>query len=95
MTADEEGETAREARRWRGFSFRLKSKLIDLGFITALWLISLWFTSQVIGVSFIRLISGSPLPVLAFYLILMLLYFFLFLYFLGETLGDHYFSDGD
>ena len=38
-------------------------------------------------------VFGSPLQVLAFYLILLVLYFFLFLYFLGETLGDHYFSE--
>ncbi|MGB7295230.1 MAG: zinc ribbon domain-containing protein [Candidatus Aminicenantales bacterium] len=92
---DEEGEAGRKPRRYRGFSLKLKSKLLDLVFITALWLIALWFTSQVIGVSFFRLITGSPGPVLAFYFILLLLYFFLFLYFLGETLGDHYFSEED
>jgi len=77
------------------FRSRLKAKLIDVVFITALWLIALFFTAQVIGVSFFRLIFGSPIPVLAFYLILLVLYFFLFLYFLGETLGDHYFSEED
>ncbi len=61
--------------------------------MTALWVISLWFTAQVVGVSFFRLLFVSPLPVLAFYVILLVLYFFLFLYFLGETLGDHYFSE--
>jgi hypothetical protein len=99
MTAEEggeeEGTVDREPRQHAGFSLKLKSKLIDLVFITALWLISLWFTSRVIGVSFFRLIAGSPGPVLAFYFILLLLYFFLFLYFLGETLGDHYFSPED
>ena len=93
--AEEEGEAGREIRQRPGFSFKLKAKLVDVVFITALWLISLWFTSQVIGVSFFRLIAGSLGPVLAFYFILLLLYFFLFLYFLGETLGDHYFSDED
>jgi len=92
---EEEGEAGRETRRRPGFSLKFKAKLVDLVFITALWLISLWFASQVIGVSFFRLISGSPGPVLAFYLILLLLYFFLFLYFLGETLGDHFFSEED
>jgi hypothetical protein len=88
-TYDEERE--RPAR----LPLRLKSKLVDLAFITALWLICLWFAAQVIGVSFFRLVFGSPIPVLAFYLILLVLYFFLFLYFLGETLGDHYFSGED
>jgi len=84
-----------EIRPRAGLSLKLKSKLVDLVFITALWLITLWFTAQVIGVSFLRLIVGSLVPVLAFYFILLLLYFFLFLYFLGETLGDHYFSEED
>ncbi len=74
---------------------RMKSKIIDLIFITAVWLISLWFAAQVMDTSFFRLFTKSPLPILGFYLILLLLYFFLFLYFLGETLGDHYFSGED
>lgn len=84
-----------EARQPLGVSLKLKAKFVDLIFITALWLISLWFTAGVIGVSFFKIVFGSPLPVFAFYLILLLLYFFLFLYFLGETLGDHYFSEED
>lgn len=84
-------------RRQRAVSFpgRLKCKFVDLAFITALWLISLLFAAQVIGVSFFRLMSGSLLPVLGLYFILLFLYFFLFFYFLGETLGDHYFSEED
>jgi hypothetical protein len=93
--AEEKEEVEAETRPRAEFSLKLKSKLVDLVFITALWLITLWFTAQVIGVSFLRLIAGSPVPVLAFYFILLLLYFFLFLYFLGETLGDHYFSEED
>jgi hypothetical protein len=94
----EEEETVQpgaEPGRRTGFSLKLKSKLVDLAFITALWLITLWFTAQVIGVSFLRVITGSLVPVLALYFILLVLYFFLFLYFLGETLGDHYFSEED
>jgi hypothetical protein len=92
---DEAREAGGEATEAVGFSFKIKAKVVDLIFITALWLISLWFAAQVIGVSFFRLVLGSPIPVLVFYLILLLLYFFLFLYFLGETLGDHYFSAED
>jgi hypothetical protein len=100
VVAEEEDEEASgfdrgELRLRPGFFFKFKAKLVDLVFITALWLISLWFTSQVMGVSFFKIIAGSPGPVLAFYFILLLLYFFLFLYFLGETLGDHYFSGED
>jgi len=92
---EEEEESGAETLQRARFSLKLRSKLVDVVFITALWVISLWFTAQVIGVSFFRLIVGSPVPVLAFYFILLLLYFFLFLYFLGETLGDHYFSEED
>jgi hypothetical protein len=94
--AEEAVEEARAEIRPRSrLQLKLRSKLVDLVFITALWVISLWFTAQVIGVSFFRLIVGSPAPVLAFYFILLLLYFFLFLYFLGETLGDHFFTEED
>ncbi len=92
---EEEAEKPESEERPHALSSRLKAKLVDVVFITALWLISLWFTAQVIGVSFFRLIFGSLVPVLVFYLILLILYFFLFLYFLGETLGDHYFSEED
>ena len=92
---DEKEVAGAETRQGAGFSLKLKSKLVDLVFITALWLITLWFTAQVIGVSFLRVIVSSPVPVLALLFILLLLYFFLFLYFLGETLGDHYFSEED
>jgi hypothetical protein len=88
---EEEGET----RRPGPLSLKLRAKVVDWVFVTALWLISLWFTAQVVGVSFFSLIFGSPVPVLAFYVILLVLYFFLFLYFLGETPGDHYFSEED
>jgi hypothetical protein len=96
---NEETEEASEAgerpRRTVSLSMKLKAKVVDWVFVTALWLISLAFTSQVLGVSLFRLIFGSTLPVLAFYAILLTLYFFLFLYFLGETLGDHYFTEDD
>jgi hypothetical protein len=93
--AEEEEEARMEGRQKSRLPLKLRSKLVDLVFITALWVISLWFTAQVIGVSFFRLFVGSAVPVLAFYFILLLLYFFLFLYFLGETLGDHFFSEED
>jgi hypothetical protein len=93
--AEEEEEARTEGRQRSRLPLKLRSKLVDLVFITALWIISLWFTAQVIGVSFFRLLVGSAVPLLAFYFILLLLYFFLFLYFLGETLGDHFFSEED
>lgn len=82
-----------EAGRPGSLTLKLRAKLVDWVFVTVLWAISLYFTAQVLDVSFFRLLFGSPVPVLFFYVILLGLYFFLFLYFLGETLGDHYFSE--
>lgn len=73
----------------------LKSKAFDFLFIGAFWLIALWFASRVMEVSLFKLISASVLPVLIFYIILLISYFFLFLYFLGETIGEHLFSEED
>ena len=70
----------------------LKSKVFDFLFIGAFWLIALWFASRVMEVSLFKLISASVLPVLIFYLVLLISYFLLFLYFLGETIGEHLFS---
>lgn len=73
----------------------LKSKAFDFLFIGAFWLIALWFASRVMEVSLFQLISASVLPILVFYVILLLSYFILFLYFLGETIGEHLFSEED
>jgi len=73
----------------------LKPKAFDFLFIGAFWLIALWFASRVMEVSLFKLISVSVLPTLVFYVILLISYFFLFLYFLGETIGEHLFSEED
>jgi len=74
------------------FSSWIKSKVFDVLFIGALWLITLWITSRVMEVGLFRLIAASAPLLLGFYGILLVVYFFLFSLFLGETLGDHLFS---
>ena len=74
------------------FFFWLKSRVFDLLFIAALWLVTLWLASRVVEVSLFQLISASILSVAAFYIVLLVIYFFLFFVFLGETLGDHLFT---
>lgn len=69
-----------------------KAKIFDLMLITGLWLISLVFASRMMEISFFKLILNSALPLLIFYSILLIAYFFLFLFFIGETLGDRLFS---
>ncbi len=70
------------------FIMRLKSRTFDLSFMAVVWLFSLWVASRLIGVTLFSLISISTLPVVGFYLIILLVYFTFFRLFLGETLGD-------
>lgn len=79
-------------RPFSRFSIWLKSRVFDLLFIGALWLVALWLASRLMEVPLFKLISASGLPVVIFYLVLLICYFFLFLYFMGETLGEHLFS---
>jgi hypothetical protein len=76
-------------------STMLKARLFDLLFVTAIWLISLWLAAQSMTVNLFKLISVTARPSLIFYGILLVAYFFLFLFFLGETLGDRLFSARD
>ena len=76
-------------------STMLKARLFDLLFVTAIWLISLWLAAQSMTVNLFKLISVAARPSLIFCGILLVAYFFLFLFFLGETLGDRLFSVRD
>jgi hypothetical protein len=73
------------------FSVKLKATAFDLLFVSALWIITLWLASRLLNGSLFRLISVTIPASLIFYLILVVSYFFLFLFFLGETLGDRLF----
>jgi hypothetical protein len=76
-----------------GIAAWLKSRAFDIFFIGAFWLIALWVASRVMRVSLFQLISAATLSVIIFYGILLVCYYFLFLLFLGETLGDHLFPE--
>jgi len=73
------------------FVMRLKSRTFDFLSVAVFWLVSLWVASRLIGVSVYSIISISTLPVVGFYLIILLVYFIFFLIFLGESLGDYIF----
>lgn len=77
------------------FSQWLKSRIFDLLFIAAFWVISLWLASRVMEVNLFNLIAATSLSIIIFYFILLSVYFFLFRFFLGETLGDHLFAQED
>jgi len=69
----------------------LKSRAFDVLFIAAVWIVTLHIASRMMQTNVFKLISGAALSVLAFYVILLAVYLFLFFLFLGQTLGDHLF----
>ncbi len=75
------------------FSPWMKSRIFDVLFIFGVWIVALWLASRVVGISLFHLLTASAVQTLGFFVILLLIYFFLFLFFLGETLGDHLFSE--
>jgi hypothetical protein len=75
-----------------GFGEWIKSRIFDVVFVSALWFVALWISSQVLGISVFSILAVSTGVALGFLALLLLLYFFFFLYFLGETLGNYLFS---
>jgi hypothetical protein len=75
------------------FSPWIKSRIFDVLIIVGVWLVALWLASRVVGIRFFQLLTTSTVQTLVFLVALLVIYFFLFLFFLGETLGDHLFSE--
>ncbi len=69
----------------------IKSRAFDVLFIAALWIVTLHIASRMLSTNLFRLIAQSIFPSIAFYLVLLAVYLFLFFLFLGQTLGDHLF----
>jgi len=92
----EEEETGiiipRKERKASRFAVWLKSRIFDVFFVVLLWFVTLWIASHVIDVSIFQLISSSTWESLGFLAALLAVYFFLFLFFLGETIGSYFFS---
>ena len=78
-----------------GLVSKLRALVFDLGFILIVWAISLVLASRIMSVPILRLASVSAVSLVLFYLVLVVAYFFLFLFFLGETLGDRLVSAKD
>jgi hypothetical protein len=74
---------------------RLKAILFDLFFILIIWAVSLVLASRIMSAPILKLVSASAGSLVLFYLVLLVAYFFLFLFFLGETLGDRVVSAKD
>ena len=73
------------------FSVFFKSKAFDVLFVGLFWLVALWLAASSLGVTLFAILGSMSRPMLLLYAVFVLIYFFLFKFFLGETLGDRLF----
>ena len=73
------------------FSVFFKSKTFDILFVGLFWLVALWLAAYSMGITLFGVLGSMSGSMLLLYAVLVLLYFFLFKFFLGETLGDRLF----
>ena len=74
-------------RKRLGFSGVLKAGIYDLFFVALLWFAAVWLAAQILTLPVQTLIFQAAVPLGLFFGVLLLGYLFLFLFFLGETLG--------
>ncbi len=67
---------------------KLKGKVYDVLLILVGWVLAIWLATKILSVSMTDIFGAAAVQLLLFLLTLAVAYFFLFLYFLGETLGD-------
>jgi hypothetical protein len=73
------------------FSVFIKSKAFDILFVGVFWLVALWLAAHATGRTLFEILGAVSGPMLLLYAVFILIYFFLFKFFLGETLGDRLF----
>jgi hypothetical protein len=76
------------APRRLGFFRKIGALFFDIIFIAAICLASLWLAARLMDVALFDLVSLARVATALYFLALLFGYFFLFLFFLGETLGD-------
>jgi RNA polymerase subunit RPABC4/transcription elongation factor Spt4 len=92
--AEPEAEFEEEAPRPPfHFSLFLKAKAFDILFVGVFWLVALWVAARSMDATLFEILSVTSGPVLLLYGVYVGLYFFLFRFFLGETLGDRLFRE--
>ncbi len=93
----EEETEEREVRPRPPFklSVFIKAKSFDVLFVAVFWLVSLWIAARSMDVTLFQMLGVASSGLLAYFGALLVLYFFLFYFFLGETLGDRLFRDED
>jgi len=77
------------------FSVFFKAKAFDILFVGVFWLVALWVAARSMDATLFELLSVTSGPVVVLYGVYIGLYFFLFKFFLGETLGDRLFRERD
>jgi len=90
--AFEEVEEA-EPRPPFSFSVFFKSKAFDVLFVGLFWLVALWLAANSLGATLFDILGSMSGPMLLLYAVFVFIYFFLFKFFLGETLGDRLFRE--
>jgi hypothetical protein len=73
------------------FSVFLKSKTFDILFVGLFWLVALWLAASSMRMTLFDILGSMSGAMLMLYGVFVVLYFFLFKFFLGETLGDRLF----
>ena len=93
----EEIEEAEETapRPPAGLSAFFKSKAFDLLFVGLFWLVALWMAASSMGRTLFDILGSMSGSMLVLYAVFALLYFFLFKFFIGETIGDRLFRRRD
>jgi hypothetical protein len=90
--AEEDGEEP-EPRPPFSFSVFFKSKAFDVLFVGLFWLVALWLAANSLGATLFDILGSMSGSMLLLYAVFVLIYFFLFKFFLGETLGDRLFRE--
>lgn len=75
------------------FSVFLKSKAFDVLFVGLFWLVALWLAANSMSATLFDILGSMSGSMLLLYAVFVLIYFFLFKFFLGETLGDRLFRE--
>ncbi|MCX6569212.1 MAG: zinc-ribbon domain-containing protein [Candidatus Aminicenantes bacterium] len=75
------------------FSIFFKSKAFDVLFVGLFWLVALWLAANSMDATLFDILGSMSGSMLLLYAVFVLIYFFLFKFFLGETLGDRLFRE--
>ncbi|MCX6571269.1 MAG: zinc-ribbon domain-containing protein [Candidatus Aminicenantes bacterium] len=90
--AEEEGEEPEPPPPF-SFSVFLKSKAFDVLFVGLFWLVALWLAANSMSATLFDILGSMSGSMLLLYAVFAVIYFFLFKFFLGETLGDRLFRE--